>query len=75
MATLAYGHTPTAISSPCGECTYKSAVDSITFSANFVHQVSQSIKVMIIMQGPRPGIDLETCSPQDKHAITPKETD
>ena len=40
-------------------------------NANFVHQVaqmSQSIKVMITTEGPRPGIEPRTSSTQVKHA-------
>ena len=46
---------------------------STTDNANFIHQVayiymSQSIKVMITIEGPRPGIDRVTSSIQGEHA-------
>ena len=47
------------------------AVNSRTDNANFIHQVpymSQSIEVMITIEGPRPGIDHGTFSSQGKHA-------
>ena len=46
-------------------------VNTTTDNANCIHQVayiSQSIEVMITIKGPRPGIDLGTSHPEDKHA-------
>ena len=68
MATLTHGHTSTAIETPWGEYTY----NNTNFNTNFIHLVayymSQPIQVMIIIKGPRPGIDLVISSPQGKHA-------
>ena len=61
MATLAYGHTPIAISS-----SWHYAVNSTIDDANFVHQVaymSQSIEVMITIEGPQSGIGPRTLQP------------
>ena len=47
------------------------ATNSTIKNANFIHQLahmSQSIEVMIAIEGPRPDIDLGTSSPQGEHA-------
>ena len=57
--TLAYQHTTVAISSPWGQCMWKSAVDSIKFNVNFIQQhIYKSIQVMFTTEGPRPVINL-----------------